>query len=256
MNWIPVSGGRDLEASGARAVVLPDNDVVIWRTADGAAHAWENRCPHRGMRMSFGQVRNDRLLCRYHGWGFDEQGQCQSIPAMPNGNAPSKACIKTYACHEETGLIWIGLNDEGEAGFDRTSGDAAIDEAPLFCRSIYVDGELDDVMTKVKSARYLPYGFDGDDQSLSWSASDIGYGQVLLKADGADAEAILIAGHQAAEGRCGLHVVTAATGSAEIDLARRSWYGKWAVQLRYALSGPGLRNDNFPVLSDEQGAAA
>ena len=50
-------------------------DIVIWRSVSGEARAWENRCIHRGMRLSFGQVRGEQLSCRYHGWLFDLNGQ-------------------------------------------------------------------------------------------------------------------------------------------------------------------------------------
>ena len=57
----------DLEEGSVRAVALLDEDVAVWRGRNGSVRAWRNRCPHRGMRLSFAQVRGDRLSCRYHG---------------------------------------------------------------------------------------------------------------------------------------------------------------------------------------------
>jgi Rieske [2Fe-2S] domain len=35
--------------------------VVVWRGQDGKVHAWEDWCPHRGMRLSFGFARGKSL---------------------------------------------------------------------------------------------------------------------------------------------------------------------------------------------------
>src|SRR5690242_10804584 len=41
--------------------------IVVWRDAAGEVHALEDRCPHRGARLSLGWNLGDRLSCWYHG---------------------------------------------------------------------------------------------------------------------------------------------------------------------------------------------
>ena len=82
--WHPVVAGDEL-ASAPLAVRLLGDDVVLWRDATGAAHAFADRCPHRGTKLSLGRVveGGTRLECPYHGWQFAVSGQCVSIPALP-----------------------------------------------------------------------------------------------------------------------------------------------------------------------------
>jgi phenylpropionate dioxygenase-like ring-hydroxylating dioxygenase large terminal subunit len=54
------------------------------------------------MRLSWGQVANGRLRCRYHGWTFDECGQGES-PGSPR----LKACATAYDTSERHGVIWV-----------------------------------------------------------------------------------------------------------------------------------------------------
>jgi vanillate O-demethylase monooxygenase subunit len=72
--------------------------------------AFEDRCPHRLAPLSAGSVDDDgRLVCRYHGWGFDEAGACAAIPANREGGpVPSRACLTPPAgVVERYGLVWL-----------------------------------------------------------------------------------------------------------------------------------------------------
>ncbi|MBT3787864.1 MAG: Rieske (2Fe-2S) protein [Alphaproteobacteria bacterium] len=247
-NWIPVSGSSDLLPASARAVVLPDHDVVIWRERSGVVHAWENRCPHRGMRLSFGQVRDDRLVCRYHGWGFDDEGQCQSIPASPQMTAPPTACTKTWASNETAGLIWINITDEALDDTVPTDLNSEVPGTLIFCKSIFLDGELGDLITRMRTARFLPYGFEGNAQDLTWSNSDLSNNTIIISASGKVEDQIIIAGHQASEGRCGLHLLIQSDETEAEDRLRRLHYANWAKRLRWFLVNADLASDGFQVI--------
>ena len=247
--WIPVSGSGDLAAASARAVMLPEHDVVIWRTRTGDVHAWENRCPHRGMRLSFAQVRDDRLVCRYHGWGFDEGGQCQSIPATPKAAAPPTACVKTWSCLEASDLIWVDVSDEAGAGDPTLTGEGNASSELLFCKSIYLEGDLTTLLARLGSARFLPIGYDGDTTDLDWGMSDALAGVVQISVTGVVTDQITIAGHQAKDGRCGLHILTSSSGDKTIDQQRKLHYAKWAKRLRWSLLNRHAAEDGFPVFA-------
>ncbi|HEY4351264.1 MAG TPA: aromatic ring-hydroxylating dioxygenase subunit alpha [Paraburkholderia sp.] len=132
IHWYPVAASREVGDGRIVQSFLDGHELALWRSADGVAHAWENRCPHRGTRFSLGWIDGDTLSCAYHGWRFGKDGACTYIPAKPKLSPPRSACAKTYAVREEGGLIWATLGDASWRGI----GDVRMPNA--FCRSFVV----------------------------------------------------------------------------------------------------------------------
>jgi phenylpropionate dioxygenase-like ring-hydroxylating dioxygenase large terminal subunit len=111
--WHPVAA---LEEFGGAplAVRLLERELVLWRDGGGGLHAWADRCPHRGTRLSMGRVTDGQLECAYHGWQFDSAGQCVAIPALPDFTPPAshKACV--HAMRIAFGLVWVQLETSDE----------------------------------------------------------------------------------------------------------------------------------------------
>lgn len=136
--WIPLSLSRDIAAGTSAGAVLNGAEVVVWRDTDGRPHIWEDRCPHRGMKLSFGFVRGDHIACLYHGWEFGETGQCQKVPAHPDLEVPKSICANTYSVAEAAGMIWV------HTPFDNAQNDASQTSRPTerdahAVRSLYLD---------------------------------------------------------------------------------------------------------------------
>ena len=87
--WYPVALSGGVPTGTSNGTHLFGEEIVVWRDADGAPHIWEDRCPHRGMRLSFGFVRGEALNCLYHGWQYGTAGSCQKIPAHPDLVVPN-----------------------------------------------------------------------------------------------------------------------------------------------------------------------
>lgn len=107
MNSTPVGLSRDLTAKRVMRAEVEGQDVAIWRGPDGELHAWNNRCPHRGMRLSHGFVRGDKLACLYHGWHYGKEGGCAYIPAHPDLEPPATIAAVVYHVAESAGVIWV-----------------------------------------------------------------------------------------------------------------------------------------------------
>ncbi|GAB2181718.1 aromatic ring-hydroxylating dioxygenase subunit alpha [Denitratisoma sp. agr-D3] len=109
-DWHPVAIGKQLAAGTQLPTQLLDTPLVVWRDSEGALHAWEDRCPHRGMKLSMGPLQDDGLVCPYHGWIFGKDAKCKHIPALPElGGDQLKAKVTTYAVKEAHGLVWVCL---------------------------------------------------------------------------------------------------------------------------------------------------
>lgn len=81
--------------------------IALWRDFDGAAHAMHTRCPHRGMNLAHGFVREQHLACAYHGWQYDSAGQCVYIPAHPQLPPARSICATVYGCVEVGGVVFV-----------------------------------------------------------------------------------------------------------------------------------------------------
>ena len=64
--WQPLCLSHDVGRKPV-AARLGDEALVAFRTPSDGVTVLQDRCPHRGMRLSRGAVRNERLVCPYHG---------------------------------------------------------------------------------------------------------------------------------------------------------------------------------------------
>ena len=114
-SWYPVASGDDLAPRHVFHTALGGQELALWRDNAGFANVWENRCPHRGVRLTIGANLGTELRCQYHGWRFSSgSGQCAAIPAHP-GFTPSQGLkVKTYPCVERYGLVWTTLDESPE----------------------------------------------------------------------------------------------------------------------------------------------
>ena len=111
MDWVAVALKKDVPPGVVIPSRISDSELAIWCTPSGRYHAWSDRCPHRGMRLSHGFVRGDTLACIYHGWQYNEAGSCDYIPAHPKLTPPVTICVPTYRCVEDGGVIWVSLTE-------------------------------------------------------------------------------------------------------------------------------------------------
>src|SRR6516164_2062768 len=124
---------------------LGDMSVVVTRDANGAIHAFENRCAHRGSLLCLlprGEARE--IVCVYHNWTYDLVGRLTGVafrrgiagkggmPAdcKPEEHAPRQLRIEIFA-----GLVFgtLGRNTpplEKYLGPDHVAGIRRVMRAP------------------------------------------------------------------------------------------------------------------------------
>lgn len=107
-DWHPVIRSLDLKQGVVASRRLLGEDLVLWRHNDQVIASLDI-CPHRGARLSLGRVKNNCLVCSYHGLKFNDKGECIEIPAHPNLVPAKRACLRTYLVQEQYGLVWVSL---------------------------------------------------------------------------------------------------------------------------------------------------
>jgi phenylpropionate dioxygenase-like ring-hydroxylating dioxygenase large terminal subunit len=108
--WYPVVPSWRLQAAPLGITRLGEN-LVLWRGKDGAVHALEDRCPHRGARLSLGWNLGDRVACWYHGVEVGADGRVADVPAVEKCSLVGKAATKAYPVQEAHGAVFVYFGD-------------------------------------------------------------------------------------------------------------------------------------------------
>lgn len=110
--WHPVALVDNISENPDRFTLL-DLPLVMFRTSQGVTVA-RDICPHRGAPLSMGHVKEDRIICPYHGLEFTPDGTCTRIPAREDQTIPIAASfnLHTYRILERYGLLWVCLKPE------------------------------------------------------------------------------------------------------------------------------------------------
>ena len=93
-----------------RAFRLLGEDIAVWADRDGIPHAVLDRCPHRTAKLSAGTIRQDAIVCPYHGWAFGGDGHCVHVP-QDVLNKPVPFGVKAYRCEARYGQVWVCLEE-------------------------------------------------------------------------------------------------------------------------------------------------
>lgn len=112
--WFPVGSLYDVVPRTLYRTALAGRELVLWRADDGFVNVWENRCLHRGVRLSIGSNDGAELICRYHGWRYaNRSAGCTYIPAHPADSPARTITNQTFPAAERYGLIWTGDDSGG-----------------------------------------------------------------------------------------------------------------------------------------------
>lgn len=87
--------------------------ILLTRGSENAPVVLRDRCPHRFAPLSRGRRDGDRIVCGYHGLGFDEHGRCVSNPY--SDRIPASAFVTRFPAIERDGIVWAWFGDPAKA---------------------------------------------------------------------------------------------------------------------------------------------
>ncbi|MEM8612087.1 MAG: aromatic ring-hydroxylating dioxygenase subunit alpha [Cyanobacteria bacterium P01_H01_bin.105] len=105
--WYPVFWADQLKPKDIASVQIWESSLALYRDANGVVSALADACPHKGVELHRGEVHGNNLVCPYHGWEFDKNGQCVSIPYFPKEQKLPCAQARSYPVREAYGIIWV-----------------------------------------------------------------------------------------------------------------------------------------------------
>jgi phenylpropionate dioxygenase-like ring-hydroxylating dioxygenase large terminal subunit len=109
--WYPVAPSWRVGNAPLGITRLSEN-IVLWRDASGTVHALEDRCPHRGARLSLGWNLGDRVACWYHGVEVSGAGTVVRVPAVEGSRLEGRECVRRYAAKEIRGAVFLWFGDK------------------------------------------------------------------------------------------------------------------------------------------------
>jgi nitrite reductase/ring-hydroxylating ferredoxin subunit len=159
--WFPVTRSEEVIGRHVLQTQLLGQEIAVWRDDAGAVNAWENRCPHRGVRLSIGFNTGTELRCQYHGWRYATgSGQCTFIPAHPGQRPASTIRTNVFGAIEQYGFVWVHLGQPTPVPAPTLPTHTARHATTL--RSIFVEASA----ATVAGALLLGYRFSVDPAGL------------------------------------------------------------------------------------------
>lgn len=102
-NKVKIGKIGEFDTKGARILRAGDTELAVFRLSDGTIRAVENRCPHKGGKLSEGMVCGSAVHCPLHDWRIDlHTGQVHE---------PDEGCVPTYSTEVDSasGNVYIRL---------------------------------------------------------------------------------------------------------------------------------------------------
>ncbi len=97
---------------------IADQPVVIVHARSGAINAFYNTCSHRGAPVVQEQSgKRARLVCKYHGWTYDDEGKLLAIrdPRDFVDFDPTCRSLKSVRCERLGNLIFVNFDEHAPA---------------------------------------------------------------------------------------------------------------------------------------------
>jgi nitrite reductase/ring-hydroxylating ferredoxin subunit len=182
--WFAVSACGEMPQGHVAHTQLLGQELVLWRSAAGALNAWENRCPHRGVRLSLATCVGEELRCQYHAWRFASgTGQCTHIPSHPGQKPASTIRPQVFPIFEDGTFAWVNLTADAVPRTQPTAGsDTALRSifasAPVAAvRQVLLRGYADQPVGLVDE-----FTLDVSDHALQFMLQPVTEGQTIIHA--------------------------------------------------------------------------
>ncbi|MGD1902321.1 MAG: Rieske 2Fe-2S domain-containing protein [Geitlerinemataceae cyanobacterium] len=110
-HWYPLGWSHYFKPGKIVPVMVWQQPLAVFRDSAGNVRALEDACPHKGVELHKGKLDGDNLLCPYHGWKFNGDGDCVEIPYYPPEQKLPCAKARSYPVREQYGIVWVFPGD-------------------------------------------------------------------------------------------------------------------------------------------------
>jgi len=111
--WYAALWADDLVDGALQSRTICEQPIVFFRGPDGEPVALEDRCAHRFIPLSMGQLCDGAasVECPYHGLRFGTDGACVLNP-HGSGRIPATLAVRAYPVVERHTMLWIWMGTD------------------------------------------------------------------------------------------------------------------------------------------------
>ena len=111
--WYRIADSAEIDAAALSTHSFFGRELVGFRTGDGAVSVLDAHCPHLGAHLGVGgAIQDDCVVCPFHGWSFDTEGNNVDIPYRTEINR--KARLRIYPAQDWCGLVMVWFDEAGQ----------------------------------------------------------------------------------------------------------------------------------------------
>ena len=143
--WYCVAESDEISADAMKPVTYFDQELIVFRDADGKAHVSDAYCPHLGAHLasSDGCIKDNQIVCPFHRWHFDTaSGKCSEIPYSKS--IPPRAKLKYYPTTEMAGMVMMWWSETGEE-----PGSLPFDTMAMHADKTWLKSHVEEIETRV-----------------------------------------------------------------------------------------------------------
>ncbi len=105
--WHPVAKSVEIKGTRPHGVKALGRKLVLWRDGAGRIRCLEDFCPHRGAPLSYGEIHEGNIGCRYHGVIVDGEGVVKRVPAMPECALEGRKALESFHVQEANDAVFV-----------------------------------------------------------------------------------------------------------------------------------------------------
>ena len=107
--WTPI--GSIYNLPDISSIKISDKEYCIWKDNNNNFNVVDDICPHRLAPLSQGRVTGNFIECGYHGWKFNSNGRCISVPQEDYAFVkPKNLNINSYLTKQTGDILWACLD--------------------------------------------------------------------------------------------------------------------------------------------------
>ena len=116
LQWYVIGTPQSISSNKPYQATVWDKKYAVWRNmTTGEYYAIDDACPHKGASLAKGKIRNQCVVCPYHGYEYDGNGKLITVPGInfQQHNSINSSTLPVYNAakyHVVERNGWVYLN--------------------------------------------------------------------------------------------------------------------------------------------------